>query len=195
MISFLSGIVLALQNKNLILDVNGVGYEVFTTNEILSQNLVNQELKLFIHTSVKEDSITLFGMKNLSELQFFKQLISVSGIGPKTALEILNQPIEFTKTAIFTQDITMLTKIPGLGKKTAERLILELKNKIQPEILDNQTSQGISANALFSNETKEAIEALESLGYKRYEIVKTFQNLEKEILKSEEMIKWFLTQV
>ena len=72
MISFLSGIVLALQNKNLILDVNGVGYEVFTTNEILSQNLVNQELKLFIHTSVKEDSITLFGMKNLSELQFYR---------------------------------------------------------------------------------------------------------------------------
>src|SRR3989339_91803 len=137
MISYLSGTVIHIDIKYFILNVNGVGYQVFANNETISNIQLDQELKFFIYTSVKEDAINLYGFKTLDELNFFKQLISVSGVGPKTALEILNQPINLIKTAIFTGDSAFLSKTPGIGKKTAERLILELKNKIEIDTLSS----------------------------------------------------------
>jgi Holliday junction DNA helicase RuvA len=191
MISFLSGIILHIEAKYLILNVNGVGYKVFATNEILSNSQIENDIEIFIYTSVKEDSITLYGFKTTNELKFFEQLLSVSGIGPKTALEILNHPIQITKTAIFTQDTTLLTKIPGLGKKTAERLILELKNKIEPDFVNLEKHNILNSQT----QINEAILALESLGYQRYDIMKTLQNLDKNLKETEDIVKWFLGTV
>ncbi len=192
MIAYLIGTTKLILQKSIILNVNGVGYEVFCSNDILSIAVIDENLEVFIHTSVKEDSITLYGFRNKNELKFFKQLISVSGIGPKTALEILNHPLEITTQAIFTEDSSLLSKIPGLGKKTAERLILELKGKIEIEMTNGREHKLANMN---NRELKEAIDALETLGYKRFEIMKEMKNIENHVSDTEDIIKWFLARV
>lgn len=191
MIAYLSGTVLLIQEKYLILNVQGVGYKVFASNDVISLCSPNETKELFIYTSVKEDSITLYGFNDQDTLKFFEQLISVSGVGPKTALEILNNPINHTKQAIFTEDSTMLSKTPGIGKKTAERIILELKGKIEMDFYNSNNSQIPND----SQTLKEAIQALESLGYKRFEITKTLKDMDEGLNEAEDIIKWFLSRV
>ena len=191
MIAYLSGTVLLIQEKYLILNVQGVGYKVFASNDVISLCSPNETKELFIYTSVKEDSITLYGFNDQDTLKFFEQLISVSGVGPKTALEILNNPINHTKQAIFTEDSAMLSKTPGIGKKTAERIILELKGKIEMDFYNSNNSQIPND----SQTLKEAIQALESLGYKRFEITKTLKDMDEGLNEAEDIIKWFLARI
>ena len=159
MIGFLKGDLISSKPTQLLIDVNGVGYlcniSINTFEKISNQ----KSISLFIHTLVKEDSITLFGFYTESEKAMFELLITVSGVGPKIALSILSGiQIDDLKDAILNADSSRISAVPGIGKKTAERLILELKNKV-----DQVKDDGI-AGIPFSMKN-EAVMALTTLGY------------------------------
>lgn len=141
-----------------LIDVQGVGYAVrlpLPTTFALSSGAAN-ELSLYIHTAVREDAIDLYGFTTSEELSFFKLLMSVSGIGPKTALGILNMAeVSALKNAIGTGDTTKLIKVFGIGKKSAERMVLELREKL-----------GAEASGASSGTDGEVLEALMALGYR-----------------------------
>jgi len=159
MIGFIKGNIISAKPTQLLVDVNGVGYlcniSINTFEKISNQKYVS----LFIHTHVKEDSITLFGFYTESEKTMFELLISVSGVGPKIALSILSGiQIDDLKNAILWADSSRISAVPGIGRKTAERLILELKNKV------DQVNEE-DGNKLPFSMKNEAIMALSTLGY------------------------------
>jgi Holliday junction DNA helicase RuvA len=157
MIGHLRGKLFSKKPSNIIIDVNGVGYEVNVPISILS-SLPNEGEEVFIsiHTYVREDAITLFGFANIEERRLFKALISVSGIGPKIGLSILSSmSANDFLNALASEEVSLLTKIPGLGKKTAQRLILELKGKLP------KTAEAKDMGF------EDALSALINLGYKR----------------------------
>ncbi|MBN1258697.1 Holliday junction branch migration protein RuvA [Candidatus Peregrinibacteria bacterium] len=184
MIGYLSGLIIDKDEKHLLVLAQSVGYKVAATTDLLAMAQIDHKIQLFIHTTVREDDISLYGFAKKEELKFFEQLIGVSGVGPKTALEILSTPLHLTQHAIVAEDAAFLSKIKGLGKKTAERLVLELKNKVSPAY----TKSGKRAPAV----NEEAIQALESLGYARFEVVKAMAELPREIKETEEIVKYFL---
>jgi holliday junction DNA helicase RuvA len=185
MISYLSGRVMQKCNKALTLLVGGVGYSVKTGNGLLSEVGMDQEIGLHIHTHVREDDLSLFGFLSVEDLRFFLQLTSVSGIGPKVAMTILDTPVDQVKISIVSEDVGYLSKIPGLGKKTAERLILELKNKVEmvDVNVDHRSSRSINADA---------VDALCGLGYDRNMVVRFLSEVPEEIKETEEMVRYFL---
>ncbi|MDY6294778.1 MAG: Holliday junction branch migration protein RuvA, partial [Schwartzia succinivorans] len=131
MIGFLRGRVAHLLADCCLLDVGGVGYRVYIASATRSRLHMGEEATLFTHLSVREDALTLYGFYSQEEYDIFQQLISVSGIGPKVALGILSAiSVDKLCAAIHGQQLTVLTKLPGIGKKSAQRLILELKDKI-----------------------------------------------------------------
>lgn len=190
MISYLKGLILIKEDRSLIINTGAVGYQVFVPNQVISETNATDEISLFIHTHVREDQITLYGFSIYEELKLFKLLLTVSGIGPKIALEIISSPLSLISNAIASEDKITLSKIPGLGKKTAERLILELKNKIDAFIgFGERQTSSIRQNH------EEAISALTSLGYSRYQIIKSFENMSKEITTTEEIVRYFLKMI
>lgn len=160
MISYLQGQIKRIGEKSLTVLVGGVGYEVFVTNDILTNSQTGAEIELFIHTAVREDAMDLFGFQDESKYYFFKLLITISGIGPKSALNILEAAgPDDIRQAVLNDDPGFLQKVNGIGKKTAERIVVELKSKIGAGIVSSE--RGASS---------EVIEALESLGYRSNEI-------------------------
>lgn len=184
MIRLLQGQLHSKDDRSVILLTGGVGYHVFVPATF--QN-VDDTLTLHIHTHVREDTLALYGFGSKEELAFFELLLTVSGIGPKMALEILNQPVSLIQNAILTGNLPTLTKISGVGKKLAERLVLELKGKVVPSDAPSQ-----SAKSTLGNFDEDAVAALESLGYKRHHIQKVFDDLNEEELTTEELIRVFL---
>jgi holliday junction DNA helicase RuvA len=175
MIGFIKGNLISAKPTQLLVDVNGVGYlcniSINTFEKISNQKSVS----LFIHTHVKEDSITLFGFYTESEKTMFELLISVSGVGPKIALSILSGiQIDDLKNAILYADSSRISAVPGIGRKTAERLILELKNKV-----DLVKEEG-GTEVLFSMKN-EAVMALSTLGYN----IKLAEKVVRDILLTE----------
>jgi Holliday junction DNA helicase RuvA len=141
----------------LIVETNGVGYKVFVTPPLHFESKVGNDLSLVIHTYVREDQISLYGFQTLPELEFFEQLLTVSGIGPKSALGIMSvSSLDMIKSAIASGDAGLFKKVSGIGTKTAERVIVELREKLK--------SQG-AANPMAQEHT-DALEALLALGYK-----------------------------
>jgi Holliday junction DNA helicase RuvA len=189
MISYLQGKVLHAQSRNLILDVNSIGYEVFAPESIINKTETNAKLTLFIHSHIREDQISLFGFETLDDRDFFRLLISVSGIGPKTALEFFAEEIAQVKNAIFNEDEIFLSKFSGIGKKTAARIILDLKSKIE---FSPQVNQSKSSTSEFLND---AISALESLGYRKNQIIRVFADKPQNIQSTEEAVSYFLKSV
>jgi len=161
MIGFIEGKIEFSNDKCIIIDVNGVGYKVYISAAIFKKlPKIGEKVKLYTHLHVREDILDLYGFLDRKELEFFEMLISISGIGPKGALNILNvASIETLKKAIANEESSILTKVSGIGKKTAEKIILELKNKVSGgELLGDK-----------SGADSEAIDALIGLGYKLYE--------------------------
>lgn len=158
MIGKITGKIDYLRNNYAIVDVAGVGYRLHMTEISLGQVSKMENVELFVHTYVREDQITLYGFLELEEQEMFELLISISGIGPKAAMGILTiaNP-KAIKTAIINEDPSILTRVSGVGKKTAERVILELQNKIE----DLPESDKTEATA-----DQEVIEALVGMGYK-----------------------------
>lgn len=163
MISKLKGNVDYISEKFLVVDVSGVGYKVFATSDILSTTKTDEKVSLWIYTAVRENSIELYGFRNPSELSFYELLLDVSGIGPKSALAILGiAPIEILRRAIATGDTSYLNKVSGIGRKTAEKIIVELKDKFAI-YKDDSFSDGQI------REEEDILEALKSLGYSQNE--------------------------
>ncbi len=160
--------------------MNGVGYLVWSNGAALTQT--EPEMSLWIHTRVREDDIALYGFVSREELSFFEMLLNVNGVGPKVALSLLNQPMDQVQKAINAGDPAWLSKTPGVGKKIAERIVLELSGKL------SLISHGSKTTML----DEEAFEALEALGYKRSHIENLFKNLPKEAQNTEEKVRWFL---
>jgi len=185
MYAYINGLIIDKAEKWLIILAQNVGYKIYTTTDLLSKTKVDQKIQLFLHTAVREDDISLYGFPKKEELTFFEQLLGVSGIGPKTALEILSAPLHMTQQAIVEGDSTTLTKIKGLGRKTAERLILELKNKIVPVRLSKDAKGAAAYNV-------EAVDALVSLGYEKYHVLQALAQMPANVRKTEEIVKYFL---
>jgi Holliday junction DNA helicase RuvA len=163
MIARLEGIISHIDNKFLIIDVSGVGYKLHIASDSLSSSKLGDHTSFWVHTSVRENSIDLFGFKSINEMSFFELLLDVSGIGPRSALSILAiAPIDTLKRAIATGDTGYLNKVSGIGKKTAEKIIVELRDKLQDYKSDDATP------SLLRDES-DIVEALKSLGYSQNE--------------------------
>ncbi len=185
MIGFLKGNILSAKPTKILLDVNGVGYLVNISINTFEKINGEQSAALFIHTNVKEDSITLFGFSTESEKEMFELLISVNGIGPKIALSILSGiNIDDLKRAIQTPDISRIVAVPGIGRKTAERLVLELKSKVDQVAEEG----GVEISYSIKNE---AIAALTTLGYNSKLAENTVRNILTSLPETplEELIK------
>ena len=189
MIGYLSGEVKFLFGDGCILDVHGVGYKIFVNgSETLT---VGDAAEFFIHTAVREDAITLFGFKDAATLEFFELLLTVSGVGAKTAQGVVSKisAAEFAR-AVTMQDSKTLTRLPGLGKKSAERILLELKGKVRP-LAENFPAQPAATQ---SNEFDEAATALDALGYTQAEISAAFAQAPPNST-TEELIKFALRRL
>jgi Holliday junction DNA helicase RuvA len=157
MIAKLTGKIEYLKNNYAVMDVSGVGYKVSLSNYTFGKVAGTVEVSLFIHTYVREDTLALYGFLAEDELEMFELLISISGIGPKAAMGILSIATPKTiKTAILNEDPSILTKVSGIGKKTAERVILELQNKVADMTTGEKEEATIDSDA---------IEALLTMGY------------------------------
>ncbi|MDP4115833.1 MAG: Holliday junction branch migration protein RuvA [Bacteroidota bacterium] len=190
MIGYLKGKILKSNPSKIIVDVNGVGYLVFISINTYEEINQKPEVELFIHTSVKEDSITLFGFSKETEKEMFELLIAVNGIGPKTALGILSGiRIQELKEAIINNNINRIVAAPGIGKKTAERLVLELRSKI-----DLIPTTGTGTDISYGTKS-EAILALTTLGYNTKIAEKAVRDILDKLpnLSLEQLIKSALT--
>ena len=171
MIAHLSGTLLEKHLQRLIVDVGGVGYDVIVPlPTFYAAGEPGSRLTLRIHTHVREDALQLFGFATALELMLFERLISVSGIGPKVALAVLSgiEPPELVR-AIASADVARLTRIPGVGKKTAERLVLELKDRL-PQLAVAEAPAGASEDGGLRDDL---LSALANLGYQRAAVEKT----------------------
>lgn len=161
MIGYISGKIISKKPTKIIVDVNGVGYLINISIGTFEKIADKEEVSLYTYLSVKEDSLDLYGFYSSSEKEMFELLISVSGIGPKTAQSILSGiQIEDLRDAIKTGNISRLISAPGIGRKTAERMIIELRDKVDSI---TEIKEGISAGA--SSIRSDAIAALVNLGY------------------------------
>ena len=160
MIGSLKGKIVLKTDKFLIIETGGVGYKVSVSPDVLSKvSKIGDEIFLFIHTHIREDTLDLYGFLNLEDLNFFEMLLNVSGIGPRSALAILGvATIETLRRAIGTGDTSYLTKISGIGRKTAGKIVIELRDKMGEE-KSGSSLQG----------ELDALEALKSLGYSQNE--------------------------
>jgi Holliday junction DNA helicase RuvA len=160
MIGSIKGKIIFKTDKFLIVETGGVGYKINISPDVFFKTKkTNEEISLWIHTHVREDALDLYGFLNREELEFFEMLINISGIGPRSALAILGiASIKTLHKAIATSDTSYLTKISGIGKKTAERIVIELRDKIGEE-KSGSSLQG----------ELDALEALKSLGYSQNE--------------------------
>ena len=180
MIGSLRGVVALLAIDHCLLENNGVGYRVFMPAISLSQIKIGQEIRVITYMAVREDAILLYGFLTQEYYQLFLQLTSVSGVGPKVALGVLSaaKPENFY-LAIQNRDIKVLTGLPGIGKKMAERLILELKDKVESMDGSGAVENVLDSSDGANNNTSEAIEALRALGYTNteiYPVVKAIPN-------------------
>lgn len=191
MFYYLNG-TLALVDANLaVVDCGGVGYACNTTNYTLAKLQLGKPVKLYTHCNVKEDAFDIYGFSTREELNCFRQLLSVSGVGPKAALAILSvvSPDQFT-LAVMTQDLKTLTMAAGVGKKLAQRVLLELKDRIAGSQLElNGASIADMQPQLRGGKTAEATAALASLGYSQSEIAAAIKGIDVEALPVEDVVR------
>ena len=183
MFAYLKGILEDITEDNCVIDVHDIGYNVKISGQTAARLPgIGEMVKIYTYTSVKEDAFQLFGFLKKDELDLFKILITVNGIGPKGALSLLSaMDADMLRMAIVTQDVKMISKAPGIGKRTAERLILELKDKlsISVSMIDREIQQHqVPVVSMDSPSRKEAVEALVALGYGQAESTKSVSQVE-----------------
>jgi Holliday junction DNA helicase RuvA len=183
MIGFLNGTIELLQRPFVITDVHGVGYKVLVSDSVYSKLSLGQKIKIFTYTHVREDALDLFGFLESQDLGLFESLLTVSGIGPKTALNIFSfgerkDIIE----AIIKGDVTFFTSVPRLGTKNAQKIIIELKNKMGSEANLDLTGKDLLENA-------EVVQALKNFGFSVGEAQKAVREVKKEGISTEEKIR------
>jgi len=180
MISRLTGQIVHFDTKYVVLDVHGVGYKVFVT---AIPATTSHPVTFWTYMAVRENAMDLYGFPSLSELNFFELLITVSGIGPKTAMGIMTATtVRTLQTAIQTGDTSHLTKTSGIGKKNAEKIVLELKDKIELTALTPEYEATMRGES-------DALEALRSLGYREAESREALKKIEKNIVDTSAKVK------
>ena len=198
MIGYVKGTLEEIEENAVILDVGGMGIRIYISGDYLCQlPSYGSEMKIYTYTNVKEDSFTLYGFRNKDELELFKKLISVSGIGPKGGLSILSVlSADDLRFAIYSGDVKSIAKAPGIGKKTAERVVLELKDKVSLE--DNSADTLLSqigqapdhTMSEFAGKRKDAIDALTALGYSGSDAARAVKQVNPtEEMSVEEILK------
>jgi Holliday junction DNA helicase RuvA len=160
----------------------GVGYRVYANTKLIEKIKPEEEVRIFIHTHVKEDIFDLYGFYSREELSLFELLIEVSGVGPKTALSLLEQGVSEIKEAIVSSDVDFFLGIPRIGKKNAQRIIIDLKSKIGSLVELDLTGEE-------SGKTHDVIEALTSMGFKKFEVQEVLRKLPKEVETTEDRIR------
>lgn len=181
MIARLSGTVVHKETRFAIIDVSGVGYKVSMTEETLTGLREDAEVTLFTYLAVREDALDLYGFKDFATKSFFELLISISGIGPKTALGVLNvTTLPALRRAVTSQDTSHLTKVSGIGNKLAQKIVLELKGKFEAEDAESGTTL---------REEVDALEALKSLGYSQSEAREALKKVEAIHTRTSDRVK------
>ncbi|MCI7733489.1 MAG: Holliday junction branch migration protein RuvA [Dysosmobacter sp.] len=200
MFYYLDGTVAEILPYLAVIDCGGVGYACKTTNNTLASLKKSQRGKLYTYLNVGEGIFELYGFATQNELNSFKMLLGVSGVGPKAALAILSATTpESLAMAIVTEDAKTLTAAPGIGKKIAQRIILELKDKMARETagggLDFSGGKGVPAAPVFTNKATEAAQALAVLGYSSQEVGIALKGVDVENLPLEEIIRQSLKKM
>ena len=194
MIGYVRGIVTHLFKDSCYVDVHGVGYRIYVPTTTRQQLIEGREATLFTYLNVREDAMQLYGFWTEEEYELFILLISVSGIGPKVGLGILSgMTPEAFKLAVINGQVQQLTKLPGIGKKSAERLVLELKDKLAKMTYISTESPAIGVTA--SGAVGEAIEALVSLGYSERDVADIVESLDDGKRDVSELIKVSLIEL
>lgn len=190
MLAYIKGIVIDVETDSIVVENHGIGYEIFVPSPMDYMNQIQQEVKVFTYLYVREDAMVLYGFASKQKISIFKYLLSVSGVGPKAALSILSglsaQDIYF---AIISEDTKTLCAANGIGKKTASRIILELKEKIQ-KLYEPET---VNTSEMFNSKedgVTETVDALVALGYSKSEVMQAVYQVEKyDELRVEELVK------
>ena len=191
MFAYIKGKLEIKANDYIVIDVMGIGYKIYMSpSAIDTLGEIGQTIKVHTHYHVREDNISLYGFKTLEELRMFELLITTSGIGAKSAITILSNitPSSFA-LAIISNDTSKLVKIPGIGAKTAARIVLELKDKLKQTEQIEGAAIDIKNTIEDNSKVEEAKSALQVLGYNSKEIMKVFEKIEISSLSVEEIIK------
>ncbi len=201
MYAYFTGRVVTVGADSLVIDTNGIGYNIIMSGRDLSEIIPGDELKIHTYTSVKEDSISLYGFLEKEALEFFELLLTVNGVGPKGALGILSgSTVDDIQVAIIAQDSKALSKLPGIGAKTAARIILDLKDKVKADDIlgslkeGNEVSAGRASSA--TGVKAEATEILTTLGYSASEAMRTLNRLEyDDDISAEDLVTMALREM
>ena len=191
MFAYIKGLLEMKSSNYIVVDINGLGYKIFMSqSNIESIGEINDIVKVFTYVKVREDDISIYGFKTQEELKMFELLISVSGVGAKSALVMLSciEPSDFA-IAVISNDVKVLTKVPGIGNKSAQRIILELKDKLKEEQLEEKLKDSSKRLKDNSENINEAISGLMVLGYSKKDIEKAFEHLDIDNLSIEDLIK------
>lgn len=182
MYEYITGLVTVVTPQYVVVEAGGVGYQLLVANPYRYQVDETQRIRIYVYQAVRDDSITLFGFVDQAEKRLFLQLINVSGIGPKSALAILANPDhQGLIDAIANNNVGYLTKFPGIGKKTASQIVLDLKDKIADQATGSLLTADQPAAASNTPALDDALAALSALGYREREIKK----IKKQLLESE----------
>lgn len=182
MYEYITGRLTFISTGYVVLDVNGIGYQIAMGNPYRYSSKMEQSITIYVQQIIREDAHLLYGFETLAEKELFLRLLSVSGIGPKSGLAIMaNEDHQGLIQAIEAGDVTYLTKFPGVGKKTAQQMVLDLKGKLT-ELVEDPMSLFYEGND--DTALAEAMEALQALGYSPKEIKKVEKVLEKETLQN-----------
>lgn len=183
MIASIRGKVILKDGNNLIVETNGIGYKVLVSEKVWSKSKIDDEIFLFIFSHIREDAFDLFGFSDTADLKLFENLIGVNGIGPKTAMSIFSfSGREEIINAVLKGDVGFFTRVPRLGKKNAQKLIIELKSKFKDTNSLDLTTEDSEANA-------EVYEALKTFGFSNREIGDAIKNIDSDSVSTDEKIK------
>lgn len=200
MLSYIKGIVEEVQNGSLIVECHGIGYRIFVPGTIAARLPVNgEEVKIYTHLHVREDAMQLYGFLTKAELAMFQMLIGVNGIGPKGALGVLTVlTVEELRFAILGSDAKTIAKAPGIGKKTAEKVVLELRDKLDwKDIYEEKSGAELTKQENVTQGIRqEVVEALITLGYSQTEAFKVMTTISiSEEMSTETVLKMALKQM
>ena len=191
MFAYIKGSLEMKSNGYIVIDINGLGYKVFMSqSNIDTIGELHDIVKVFTYVKVREDDISIYGFKTQEQLKMFELLISVSGVGAKSALVMLSciEPSDFA-IAVISNDVKVLTQVPGIGNKSAQRIILELKDKLKEEQIEEKLKDSSKKTKDNSENINEAISGLMVLGYSKKDIEKAFEHLDIDNLSIEDLIK------
>lgn len=201
MYAYFIGRVAQINSDSIVLETNGIGYNIIMSGRDMSELIPGDELKVYTYTSVREDAIWLYGFLDSQSLAFFKLLLTVSGVGPKGAMGVLSgASVDDIQVAVIAQDSKMLSKLPGIGAKTAARIILDLKDKVNAnDVLVGVVGDGgnaKSATGAASGVKAEAAEVLTALGYSASEAMKAINKVEiNEGMNAEDLVTMALREM